>query len=863
MSREIDEIKDAAGAYHRWALEARKKYIDLRLRQDPEIRGLYIRSADRVARELRRLALKTPSSYLRKRQLEELEAALRAEAERLAGNLEKALENYIDQAVDAGGGYSLAITLDLFKKAGLDAAALRTMFATVNRQAVEACWARTKKGLFLSDRIWEKSEKFRTAMRDLIQESVAIGQDAVKTARMLQQYVKYGAQTLARDYPNMMERMKGRIPGDICYEALRLARTEMTAAFGEGTIAAARVSPSYKGMKWILSKAHPLRDVCCVPGTLVETQFGPKPIEQVLPGEYILTHRRRFQKVTRIYQRTIQNLELVRLQFQGKKDHILELTVTPNHPVLTDRGWIAAGDLQMGCFGVALTLEQHEPFCQPRNDVLCKALQGSAGNGRVEHSQRSDEQLYDAQPPYLFHKYGRYYQGVPDTTGLSKYAYDIYRCFYYHLSRLGCFRLSVIWKALGGLPRNAKTYLDAFCRNLGYFALFWVGILWSNIFVLSKQQTVYRNFDTSEAAKRAALSNIHSSNIFGQVDWLLHKILFHKPHSLLAYDWEQPYIGQRRNGCKNDALQNDLGGHVHSVSEQVVYHTIRRFSYKIKPPTGSLSYINYNMDATETPVKLIAKQFIRASKSEIIYNLAVEGDNSYTANGIAVHNCDDLAEHDEGLGKGVYSPGNEPPYPAHPSCLCVLVSQHEQPEEFVERLKKWRDNPGSESELEKWYNKIYRNQAIKSPFKQILRAKEFEIAGRATEKAILIDEDGSILLELVLFADKVLTHNHPSGGSFSPEDIQVAATWNLKGVRACGRLYRYYMNKPANGWTREFWEKAIKPAMEKHYEDVYKEFLKAIQEGRMTVDQANLEHWHEVWRRVSDELGLDYGRESW
>lgn len=262
MAREIDEIKDAAGAYRRWALEARKKYIDLRLRQDPEIRGLYIRSADRVARELRWLALKTPSSYLRKRQLEELEAALRTEAERLTGNLTKAMGGYVEQAVDAGGGYSQSVTLDLFKKAGLDTAGLRTMFATVNRQAVEACWARTKKGLFLSDRIWRQGENLRGTMRDIIQEAVATGQDAVKTARMLQRYVRQGAQTLARDYPNMMKRMAGRIPGDLCYEALRLARTEMTAAFGEGTVAAARVSPSYIGMKWVLSKSHPLTDIC-------------------------------------------------------------------------------------------------------------------------------------------------------------------------------------------------------------------------------------------------------------------------------------------------------------------------------------------------------------------------------------------------------------------------------------------------------------------------------------------------------------------------------------------------------------------------------------------------------------------------
>jgi hypothetical protein len=139
---------------------------------------------------------------------------------------------------------------------------IREMFARVNRQAVEACWARTRDGLYLSDRIWRAGDNLRRAMRDIVQEAVATGQDAVETARLLQKYVRSDARTLARQYPEMMRRMEGRVPGNICYEALRLARTETTAAFGEGTVAAARVSPSYKGMKWVLSKAHPLRDIC-------------------------------------------------------------------------------------------------------------------------------------------------------------------------------------------------------------------------------------------------------------------------------------------------------------------------------------------------------------------------------------------------------------------------------------------------------------------------------------------------------------------------------------------------------------------------------------------------------------------------
>jgi len=46
---EIKQTKNAAGAYTRFALEARKKFIVIRERQDPEIRAKYIRMADRVA----------------------------------------------------------------------------------------------------------------------------------------------------------------------------------------------------------------------------------------------------------------------------------------------------------------------------------------------------------------------------------------------------------------------------------------------------------------------------------------------------------------------------------------------------------------------------------------------------------------------------------------------------------------------------------------------------------------------------------------------------------------------------------------------------------------------------------------------
>lgn len=257
-----EQIRRAAGnEYAKWALQARSKYIDLRLRQDGEIRKLYLKAAEEAQKLLGRRN-RWPSDIVLRNRLGHIIANLNEIADTLRGDLEALLRRDITKAVEAGAAYSQAVTMRLLGDAGFSSGELRRIFARVNQQAVEACWARTKNGLFLSDRIWQQGEQVRDAMKEIIQTGVALGMDAKDIAWALEQYVRSDAATLARQYPNMMKRMGKRIPKNLTYEALRLARTEMTAAFGEGTIAAARVSPSYRGMKWVLSKAHPLPDIC-------------------------------------------------------------------------------------------------------------------------------------------------------------------------------------------------------------------------------------------------------------------------------------------------------------------------------------------------------------------------------------------------------------------------------------------------------------------------------------------------------------------------------------------------------------------------------------------------------------------------
>ena len=66
-----------------------------------------------------------------------------------------------------------------------------------------------------------------------------------------------------------------------------------------------------------------------------------------------------------------------------------------------------------------------------------------------------------------------------------------------------------------------------------------------------------------------------------------------------------------------------------------------------------------------------------------VYDIEVEDDHSFVANNIIAHNC-----------------------------ICTLVPIHEKPEEFVQKLKRWKENPGNEPNIEMWYQNIYRQQGV-------------------------------------------------------------------------------------------------------------------------------------------------------
>jgi len=255
------QLRLTAGSYVAHAMTQREQYVRLRLRQDLQVRKIYNRAADRVSADIRAIAKRNPGT-MTERYLSSLEKSLRLASGDIKDGLTDHLVRTLPEAAEIGSSYSLKVTTDNLSFSKLKSLPINRHIVEVNEEAVESAWARTSHGMKLSDRIWQKAENARETMAQIIQDAIATGEDPIKTAQKIDRYVNKGARTLAVDYPEVLQRLGRRLPSDLSYEALRLVQTETAAVYGQAKIKAARASPSYMGMRWLLNTAHQTRDVC-------------------------------------------------------------------------------------------------------------------------------------------------------------------------------------------------------------------------------------------------------------------------------------------------------------------------------------------------------------------------------------------------------------------------------------------------------------------------------------------------------------------------------------------------------------------------------------------------------------------------
>lgn len=260
-------------SYADYLLDARNRFLEHNAATVKQIRDIYTRAANDIARDIRDV---TPGT-LRYNHLSSMQKILEDRAKTINEKTLDAIYDGIKLSVKDGTEGAQRITQDLLK---YDKAGVQWMFADINERAVLAITSRTgKDGLKLSDRVWRIGENVRKNMATVVEDAVARGLDSRTLAKRVQQYMQPGKWTAMK---RETRRMLG-VSSDVSYEAMRLARTEMSNAYHEGTILANQSAPSYLGIIWMLSGRHPLPDVCNDYASHNGDGFWPAGSEPTLP----------------------------------------------------------------------------------------------------------------------------------------------------------------------------------------------------------------------------------------------------------------------------------------------------------------------------------------------------------------------------------------------------------------------------------------------------------------------------------------------------------------------------------------------------------------------------------------------------
>lgn len=358
---------------------------------------------------------------------------------------------------------------------------------------------------------------------------------------------------------------------------------------------------------------------CFVAGTMIQTQTGFKPIEDIRPGELVFTHNNRYCKVVRIGNKTSEDIYHINaMMFDG-------IDCTGNHPFLVRRRyryghfcerrfkepeWIEARELDKNCFlGYAINTKSELP-CECDSELIESLrlyftnenfwyLMGRyVGDGwrRISHnsrcviiacSDRNRETLIDCVEQLGF-RYCIAHERTADKVHISNKALNAFVERY----GKGAHKKRVDNETMNLPVELLKSFIDGCIDSDGCFS--------QNEYKLS---TVSKELAYSLQQCIAKVYHIHAR---------MNKFI--RPKTTVI---EGRVVNQRDSYTLN-------------------WHTEKRKQDKAFYEDGYIWF----------PIISIVKK----GGSDVVYNMEVDEDHTYTANGAIVHNCQDISN--AGLQRG-------------------------------------------------------------------------------------------------------------------------------------------------------------------------------------------------------------------
>jgi tRNA nucleotidyltransferase (CCA-adding enzyme) len=134
---------------------------------------------------------------------------------------------------------------------------------------------------------------------------------------------------------------------------------------------------------------------------------------------------------------------------------------------------------------------------------------------------------------------------------------------------------------------------------------------------------------------------------------------------------------------------------------------------------------------------------------------------------------------------------------------------------------------------------------------------DISINKKGTDRFVVITPE-----DLPLGNNKILVHNHPRSSSFSLDDLKTASNMKSSEMRIIGKNGTKFSIKRKHNlsFNMEHFMNDLLPAYHKKHQETLTSFNQAIQEGKMTPEEANSNHFNLVWEHVAKEANLLYTR---
>lgn len=92
-----------------------------------------------------------------------------------------------------------------------------------------------------------------------------------------------------------------------------------------------------------------------------------------------------------------------------------------------------------------------------------------------------------------------------------------------------------------------------------------------------------------------------------------------------------------------------------------------------------------------------------------------------------------------------------------------------------------------------------------------------------------------------------LVHNHPSGSSFSPQDIQIVVQFDAKEIYLITPNHLFSLKRPTSGWGIDFSDEFLEEQMET-FQTLALQFIEnEIVKNQMSVYEKDIEFFHYLW----------------